>query len=80
NKSKQFSEELIELIRVGETTNRLDDILMKAGDSLERQANRRLDLYVRMLEPCLLLVMAVLILFLLLALLLPVLQSAGSLT
>ncbi|MAI74453.1 MAG: pilus assembly protein PilC [Rhodopirellula sp.] len=80
NQSKQFSEELIELIRVGETTNRLDDILMKAGDSLERQANRRLDLYVRMLEPCLLLIMAVLILFLLLALLLPVLQSAGSLT
>lgn len=80
HKSKQFSEELIELIRVGETTNRLDDILMKASDSLERQANRRLDLYVRMLEPCLLLIMAVLILFLLLALLLPVLQSAGSLT
>ena len=80
NNSKQFSEELIELIRVGETTNRLDEILMKAGENLERQANRRLDLYVRMLEPCLLLIMAVLILFLLLALLLPVLQSAGSLT
>ncbi|MDA7874838.1 type II secretion system F family protein [bacterium] len=80
SRSKQFSEELIELIHVGETTNRLDEILMKAGDSLERQANRRLDLYIRMLEPALLLIMAIIILFLLLALLLPVLQSAGSLT
>jgi len=47
---------------------------------LERQANRTLDLYIRMLEPLLLLVMAVAILFLLLALLLPILQSAESLT
>ncbi|MCP4886930.1 MAG: type II secretion system F family protein [Planctomycetaceae bacterium] len=78
--SGQFSEELIELIRVGEGTNRLDRILQKAGESLERRANRSLDLGIRLLEPILLLVMAATILFLLLALLLPVLQSADSLS
>lgn len=78
--SGQFSDELVELIRVGESTNRLDKILQNTADTLERQANRTLDLYIRMLEPLLLLVMAVAILFLLLALLLPILQSAESLT
>ena len=78
--SGHFSDELLELIRVGESTNRLDKILQNAGDSLERQANRTLDLYIRLLEPLLLLVMAIAILFLLLALLLPILQSAESLT
>ncbi|MDA9777117.1 type II secretion system F family protein [Rubripirellula sp.] len=79
-RSGQFSEELVELVRVGESTNRLDKILQNTADTLERQANRTLDLYIRMLEPLLLLVMAVAILFLLLALLLPILQSAESLT
>lgn len=79
-RSGQFSEELIELVRVGESTNRLEKILQNTADTLERQANRTLDLYIRMLEPLLLLVMAVAILFLLLALLLPILQSAESLT
>ena len=79
-RSGQFSDELIELVRVGESTNRLDKILQNTADTLERQANRTLDLYIRMLEPVLLLVMAVAILFLLLALLLPILQSAESLT
>ena len=79
-RSGQFSDELIELVRVGESTNRLDKILQNTAETLERQANRTLDLYIRMLEPILLLVMAVAILFLLLALLLPILQSAESLT
>ena len=69
----------IELVSIGEQTNRLEWVLVEAADSIERRTNRRLDLLVRLLEPVLLLVMAVAILFVLLALLLPVFQSAGSL-
>ena len=77
--SGQFPREIIEMINVGERTNRLENILLDAADNMERRTNRKMDLFVRLLEPLLLLVMAIVILFVLLAILLPVFQSAGGL-
>lgn len=79
NASGQFPREIIEMINVGERTNRLEKILLDAADNMERRTNRQMDLFVRLLEPLLLLVMAIVILFVLLAILLPVFQSAGGL-
>ena len=52
-------------------------VLIDIADNLERRAQRDLDLAVRMLEPLMLLVMAGLVLFVVIALLLPILQSSG---
>ncbi len=76
--SGQFPKEFIEMIAVGEKANRLEQILLDFATTLEDRTNRRIDLLVRMLEPAMLLVMAVLVLFVVVALLLPVFEISGS--
>jgi len=76
--SGQFSREVIEMITVGEEANNLEKVLLDIADNMERRTNRELELYVRLLEPIMLLVMATLILFVMVALLLPVFQSASA--
>ena len=63
----------------GEESNSLDTVLPDIADSLEKQTFRRLDLFVRLLEPLMLLVMAVLVLGVVLSLLVPVLKSSTTL-
>ena len=65
------------MVGVGEEANNLENVLIDIADNLERRAQRDLDLAVRMLEPLMLLVMAGLVLFVVIALLLPILQSSG---
>jgi general secretion pathway protein F/type IV pilus assembly protein PilC len=45
---------------------------------LEKRTFRRLDLFVRLLEPVMLLVMAVIVMFVVLALMLPVIKSSSA--
>ncbi len=68
-----------EMISVGEESNSLDRVLPEIADSLEKRTFRRLDLFVRLLEPLMLLVMAVLVLAVVMALLVPVLKSSTTL-
>lgn len=75
--SKIFPEEVVEMIAVGEEANNLEEVLVDIADNLERRTNRELDVAVRMLEPLMLLVMAAVVLFVVVALLLPILQSSG---
>lgn len=75
--SGQFPEEIVEMISVGEEANNLENVLIDIADTLERRTNRELDLAVRMLEPLMLLVMAAVVLFVVIGLLLPILQSSG---
>ncbi|MEM1228624.1 MAG: type II secretion system F family protein [Planctomycetota bacterium] len=74
-----FPMSVIEMISVGEESNSLDRVLPDIADSLEKRTFRRLDLFVRLLEPIMLLVMAVLVLAVVMALLVPVLKSSTSL-
>jgi general secretion pathway protein F/type IV pilus assembly protein PilC len=76
--SGQFSREVVEMITVGEEANNLEQVLLNIADNMERRTYRQLELFVRLLEPSLLLVMAVVIVFVMIALLLPVFKSAGS--
>jgi general secretion pathway protein F/type IV pilus assembly protein PilC len=78
--SGHFPPEVIEMIAVGESANSLDRVLIDLADSLERITKRKLDLFVRLLEPALLLVMAIVILFAVLGLLLPVFDITGNLS
>ena len=51
------------MIAVGEEANNLEQVLIDMADTLERQTNRTLDLFVRMLEPVMLTVLAGIVLF-----------------
>ena len=75
--SGQFPEEVTEMIAVGEEANNLEQVLIDIADATERNTARQLDLFVRLLEPVMLTVMAGLILFLCVALMLPILKSSG---
>lgn len=75
--SKQFPSDVLEMIAVGEEANNLENVLISVADKMEKATNRQLDLVVRLLEPLMLVVMAGAILFLLIALMLPIFQSSG---
>lgn len=77
--SGEFPEEAVEIISVAEEANNLEKVLVDIAESMERRTYRYLELFVRLLEPAMLLVMALLILFVMLGLLLPVLQSSNVL-
>lgn len=66
------------MISVAEESNSLDSVLPAIADSLEKRTFRRLDLFVRLLEPVMLLVMALLVMMVVLALLVPVIRSSTA--
>jgi general secretion pathway protein F len=72
-----FPLEIVEMISVGEHSNRLEKVLLGIADRLESKTQRRLDTLVKMLEPAMMVVMACLVGFMIVALLLPVFNSAG---
>ncbi len=76
--SGQFPIDVIEMVAVGEEANNLEQVLINVAEKMERQTNRQLDLVVRLLEPLMLVVMAGVVLFLVVALMLPILQSSSS--
>lgn len=75
--SKEFPEEVVEMISVGEEANNLEEVLINIADNLEVRTNRELAIVVRMLEPLMLLVMAAIVLFVVVGLMLPILQSSS---
>ncbi|MGQ0634322.1 MAG: type II secretion system F family protein [Planctomycetaceae bacterium] len=77
--SGHFPREVVEMIAVGEEANNLEQVLLNVADNMEQRTYRELDLFVRLLEPMMLLLMAGVILFVMVALLLPVFQGAGTL-
>ena len=72
-------EEVVLMIAVGTDSNNLEEVLLEIGDNLEREAQLRLELFVRLLEPVMLFLIAGLILFVVAALLLPIFQTSGAL-
>ncbi len=77
--SGHFPITVVEMISVAEESNSLDTVLPQIADSLEKRTFRRLDLFVRLLEPVMLLVMAMLVMLVVLALLVPVIRSSTAL-
>lgn len=74
--SGEFPKEVVEMIAVGAEANNLENVLIDIADNQERKTNNQLDLFVRLLEPMMLLVMAALVVFVIAALLLPVLRMS----
>jgi type II secretory pathway component PulF len=69
---------IMAMIRVAEEANTLDTVLLHVADNLDRKNARQLDVLVRLSEPALLLVMGTVILFVLVALLLPVFDMSSA--
>jgi len=75
--SGQFPEEIVEMIAVGEEANNLENVLIDVSENLDRRTGRQIEMAVRLLEPMLLLVLAAVVLYVVVALLLPILQTSS---
>lgn len=77
-KSGAFPPIMIDMIGVAEEGNTLDKVLIDFANTQEARTARQIDLFVRLLEPLMLLVMGAMLLFVAVALLLPILTMATS--
>jgi general secretion pathway protein F len=77
-KSKVFPPAMMDMIAVAEESNTLEKVLIGIADTQEARTARQIDLFVRLLEPFMLLIMGGMVLFIALALLLPILRMATS--
>ena len=66
------------LFRSAEQANSLERTLIDAADILEKRTSRRLDVLLKLLEPLLLLLLAGVVLFLVVGLMLPIFDAAGT--
>jgi general secretion pathway protein F/type IV pilus assembly protein PilC len=73
-----FPPDVIDMIAVAEEGNTLDGVLVQIADTNEERTAAAIDVAVRMLEPLLLVAMAGAVLFIAIALLLPILSMAGG--
>lgn len=74
-----FPKTVVEMISVAEESNTLDKVLVQISESLEKITFRRLEVVVRLLEPLMLLILAGIVMFVVLALMVPVLNSSSTL-
>ncbi len=71
-KNRYFPTDVVEMIAVAEESNTLEKVLIDLSDGLEKRTARNLDLMVKLLEPIMLLVMAMAVLLVVLGLLTPI--------
>jgi general secretion pathway protein F/type IV pilus assembly protein PilC len=75
---KHFPRDIVEMMAVGEESNNLEMVLKDIADGLEKRTARQLELFVRLLEPVMLLVMAAVTLVVVAGLLLPVFKMSST--
>ncbi len=76
--SGHFPTTVVEMIAVAEEANQLDTVLITIAEGLERRTWRQLELFVRLLEPLMLLILAGVVLIVVMALLLPVMKMSAT--
>ena len=76
---KQIERDISNVRWLADIADTLDDVLVQIADGLERRTSRQLDLFVRLLEPIMLLVLAVVVLLVVIALLMPVMKMSSTL-
>jgi general secretion pathway protein F/type IV pilus assembly protein PilC len=75
---KHFPRDIVEMVAVGEESNSLEKVLVEIANGLEKRTTRQLDLFVRLLEPMMLLVMAGVTLFVVAGLLMPIFRMSSA--
>jgi general secretion pathway protein F/type IV pilus assembly protein PilC len=76
--SHYFPRDVVAMVSVGEESNNLETVLLGISESLEKRTSRQLDLFVRLLEPMMLMVMAAVTLVVVVGLLLPVFKMSSA--
>jgi general secretion pathway protein F/type IV pilus assembly protein PilC len=77
-KSGYFPSDVVEMITIAEEANSLEKVLVDVADSLDKRTARNLDLMVKLLEPMMLLVMAVVVGTIAVGLLMPVFKMSST--
>jgi general secretion pathway protein F/type IV pilus assembly protein PilC len=75
---KYFPRDVVEMVAVGEESNNLETVLLNIAEGLDKRTGRQLELFVRLLEPLMLLVMAAITLVVVAGLLLPVFKMGST--
>ncbi len=78
SRSGVFPPAIMDMIAVAEESNTLEKVLIGIADTQEARTARQIDLFVRMLEPAMLLVMGMVVMMIAVALLLPIMRIATS--
>jgi type IV pilus assembly protein PilC len=73
-----FDDLVTNMVEVGEETGNLDGMLLKVADAYERQIDRQIDALFKVLEPLLLILMAVFVGFIVVALFMPLMEIMNS--
>ncbi len=79
SESGLFPPEVVEMIAVAEESNQLEKVLLQIADTVERRANRKLEVVVRLMEPLILVVIAGVIAFVALGLFFPIFSMSRTL-
>ncbi len=74
-----FDELVCNMVDVGEQTGELDHMLVRVADAYEKQVDRRIDAMFKVLEPALLILMAIFVGFIVVALFLPLMKIMSTL-
>lgn len=74
-----FAEDVVEMISVGESANNLPSVLVRLAEVLESRIDRTLATLLRLMEPAMLLVIAGIVMFIFLALVVPMMQLSSQL-
>lgn len=77
-KSKLFSDDVIEMIRVGESANNLDEVLVGIADTIDERIDRMLAMAVRLVEPALLMAIASVVAVVAFGLILPMMKLSAA--
>jgi general secretion pathway protein F len=77
-KCQYFPTDVVEMIAVAEESNSLEKVLVDISNGLEKRSARQLELFVKLLEPIMLLVMAAIVLVVVMGLLLPVFKIGSA--
>lgn len=73
-----FPPDVLDMVAVAEESNNLENVLVQIADTNEARTARQIDLGVRLVEPILLVFIASVVLFIALALLVPILTSSSA--
>ncbi len=74
--SNLFPPSMVDMLAVAEESNTLEKVLLEIADTQEQRTARQIDLFVRLLEPLMLMVLGLMVLFIAIALLIPILKMS----
>ena len=74
-----FGDDVVEMISVGESANNLPEVLLTIADTIEARIDRMLTLFLRLMEPLLLFLLAGVVAFIFIALVVPMMRMSTSL-